>query len=189
VRIGNKRVAVTGSIYLGHSLELMGKLHKAVQVYRDAFQFAQQDGREMPVACYLHIDLARVLYELNNLAGADQHLTTGIQQSQMLGDDRIEKIGLNLLARLYLAKDDFEKAIQTIHNAQQIPQSPDIVYDMRGSEFPQVRMWLRQDKFDEITAWLRQSGVRVGSAVDYKIKLTYTMHVRALIALARVSPN
>jgi LuxR family maltose regulon positive regulatory protein len=189
VRIGNKRVAVTGSIYQGHTQELMGQLQNAVQVYQDGFQFAQQDGREMSVACYLHIDLARVLYELNDLAGADQHLSTGIQQSRLLGDDRIEKIGLNLLARLYLALVDFEKAVQSIQDAEQISQSPDIVYDMRGSEYPQVRLWLRQDKFDEIEAWLKQSEISGGSAADYKIKLTYTMHARALIALARLSPN
>jgi LuxR family maltose regulon positive regulatory protein len=116
-------------------------------------------------------------------------LTAGIQQSQLLGDDRIEKIGLNLLARLYLAQGDFEKVIQSIQDAEQIPQSPDIVYDMRGSEYPQVRLWLRQDMIDEIEAWLKQSEISVKRTADYKIKLTYTMHARALIALARVSPN
>ena len=60
---------------------------------------------------------------------------------------------------------------------------------MRGSEYPQVRLWLRQNNLDEIAVWLQQNGVSLGSSADFKIKLTYTMQARALIALARVSPN
>jgi LuxR family maltose regulon positive regulatory protein len=186
---GNKRVAVTSAVYLGHALELEGHLQQAVSVYQNAFKFAEQDGRELPVACYLHIDFARVLYELNELDLAYQHLTEGIKQSQLLADDRIEKIGHSLLTRVYLAAGDFAQAVNSIHNAEQIIPSPEIIYDMRGGEYPHVRLWLKQKKVKEIDGWLNESGIMVGSTADFKIKVTYTMHARAMIALARAYPD
>jgi len=185
----NRRVAVTGAIYLGHALELEGHLQQAVQVFQDAFQFTKQDGRELPVACYLHIDLARILFERNDLELAKQHLTKGIQQSQLLADDRIEDIAHGLLTRVYLATEDFENAETSIRNAQKFVPSQGIVYDMRGGEYPEVRLWLKQNNFHEIKRWLEENAAIVGSSEYFKMRLSDTMYARANIALARANPD
>ncbi|MCJ7700645.1 MAG: tetratricopeptide repeat protein, partial [Anaerolineales bacterium] len=116
---GHKRVAVASALYLGVSLELEGRLRQAVEHFQDSFQLAEQDGRELPLAGYLHVDLARILYELNELNLASQHLKEGIKLCQRLSDGRVEKIGHCLLARVYLAKGDFANASNSIQNAEQ----------------------------------------------------------------------
>jgi len=186
---GNKRVAVTSAIYLGHSLELEGHLQKAVDLFQDSFQFAEQDGRELPVAAYLHVDLARVLYEMNELDRAYQHANEGIRLCKLLADDRVEKIGHCLLTQVYLAKMDFAMAAKSIQNAEQINPSPKTLYDMRGTEYPKIWLWLKQKKLTEIETWLNESGLNKDKISDFKIKLTYSMHARALIALSREQPE
>ena len=49
---GNKRVAVTSAGYLGHTLELEGRLQQAVGHLKESLQLTQQDGAELPVAAY-----------------------------------------------------------------------------------------------------------------------------------------
>ena len=154
---GNKRVAVTSAIYLGHALELEGHLQQAAQVFQNAFQFAEQGNRQLPVACYLHIDLARVLYELNEVDLANQHLAKGIRQSQLLADDRIEDIAHGLMTRVNLAAGNFEQAANSIRAGKKFFPSPGITYDMRGGEYPEVRYWLKQKKYQEIEHWLEES--------------------------------
>jgi len=181
----NRRVAATSAVYHGHALELEGRLQQAIQVYQNAFERTQQDGRELPIACYLNIDFARVLYEQNELDKAVQHFTRGIQQSQILADARIESLGNSLLTRAYLASDDYENAVAAIRNAEKFKPSPDIIYDMRGGEFPRVRLWLKQKEHHKIESWLQNNNYNLDPSVNFKSRMTYAMHARAMIALAR----
>ena len=182
---GNKRVAVTSSMYLVHTLELEGKLHQAIRLCQDTFQFVEQDGRELPISGYIHIDLARVLYELNQLELAHRHLKEGIKLCQLLSDKRVEEIGHCLLTQIYLARGDFAEAANAVRNSERFNPSPKVVYDMRGVEYPKIRLWLKQKNLKEIEAWLDKSKPKLDNGANFKLKLTYTMHARALIALGQ----
>ena len=186
---GNKMLEVSGACNLAHSLELEGHLQLAVNLFQDSFQLAEQDGRVLPVAGYIHIELARVLYELNELDLAGDHLVEGIKLCQRLADGRAEGIGHCLLARVHLAEGDFDSVVNSIQNAEQADPSPDTSFDLRGGEYPQIRLWLKEKKLKEVDTWLEESGVNVDSVSFFKTKLTYTMHARALVALGREHPD
>jgi LuxR family maltose regulon positive regulatory protein len=185
---GNKRVAVTSAVYLGHSLELEGHLGQAVELFQNSFQLAEQDGGYLPLAAYLHVELGRVLYQLNELNLAMQHLEKGVQLCQQLSDGRVEKIGHCFLVRVYLANGDFANATHSMRLAERAHPAPETSVDMRGAEYPQVRLWLKQEKLDQVRAWLDESGVTASNISHFKAKMTYTMHARALIALGREHP-
>jgi LuxR family maltose regulon positive regulatory protein len=182
---GNKRVAVTSAVYLGHALELEGHLEQAMELLQDSFQLAKQDGRELSVAGYLHVEVARILYELNEVDLAGQHLMDGIKLCQRLSDSRVEQLGHCLLARLHLARGDLAKAVHSIRNAERARVAPEAKVDMRGAEYPEVRLWLKQDKLGEVETWLDENDANLDHITHFKTKLTYTMHARALIALGR----
>ncbi len=186
---GNKRVAVASALYLGHSLELEGHLQQAVTHFQDSFQLTKQDGRELPIACYLHVDISRLLYELDELKLASQHLKVGIEQCQQLSDGRVEKLGHCLMARVYLAQGDFENALTSIQTAEQTHPGTEATVDMRGAEYPHIRLWLQQKKLREVEAWLNEGSINLKNISHFKTKLTYTMHARALIALGRAYPD
>ena len=56
---------------------------------------------------------------------------------------------------------------------------------MRGQEFPQVWLWLKQNRFKDAAAWLEGNPVDLASITFFKRKLIHTMHARAMIALGR----
>gem|GEM_PF-56060 len=176
---GNKMLAVSAACNLAHVLELEGHLQRAVKLFRDTFQMAEQDGTVLPVAGYIHVDLARPLYELNDLDAASQHLKEG----------RAEKIGHCLLARVQLAQGKHASVLDSIQKAQDADPSPSTPFDLRGGEYPQIRLWLKEKKFTDLGEWLKQSGANVDDVPFFKTKLTYTMHARALIALGREYPE
>jgi len=185
----NKRVAVTSTMYLGHAMELEGKLHQAVEIYQAAFQFVEQEGRELPLAGYPHVELARVLYELNELESSRQHLKLGIAFCELLSDKRVENMGYCLLAQLYLAQRNITEAANAIQKSEQFSPSPEIVYDMRGVEYPKVRLWLKQNNLKEIENWLNENKPRSDNGTNFKSRLTYTMQARVMIALGREAPK
>ena len=186
---GNIMLEVSGTCNLAHSLELEGHLQQSKKLFQDTFHLTEQDGKLLPVAGYIHVEIARVLYELNELDLASQHLMEGIKLCQRLADGRAEKIGHCLLAMVHLAKGDFADVVNSIQNAEQADPSPETSFDLRGGEYPHVRLWLKEKKLKDVDAWIKESGVKVNNVSHFKTKLTYTMHARALIALGREQPD
>jgi LuxR family maltose regulon positive regulatory protein len=186
---GNIMLEVSGACNLAHSLELEGHLQQSVKLFQDTFQLTEQDGKLLPVAGYIHVEIARVLYELNELDLASQHLMEGIKLCQRLADGRAEKIGHCLLARVQIAQGNFANVVDSIQKAEQADPSPETSFDLRGGEYPNIRLWLKEKKLKEVDAWIKESGVNVNNVSHFKTKLTYTMHARALIALGREHPD
>jgi len=186
---GNKRLEMSGSCNLGHSLELEGHLQQALELFQDTFRIAEQDGGVLPVAGYIHNELAKVLYELNELDLAGHHLTEGIKLCQRVPDGRAVSFAHCLLARVQLAKGDLAGAASSIRKAEEADPSPETTFDMRGADYPHVRLWLKEKRLKEVDAWLTESGVNVDNVSHFKTKLTYTMHARALIVLGREHPD
>jgi LuxR family maltose regulon positive regulatory protein len=186
---GNKMLAVSAACNLAHALELEGHLQQAIKLFQDSYQLAEQGGKALPVAGYIHVELARVLYELNELGSASQHLKEGIKLCQRLVDGRAEKIGYCLLARVQLAQGKFADVLDSIQKAEGADPSPGTSFDLRGGEYPQIRLWLRQKKLKGLDVWLKESGINVDEVSYFKTKLTYTMHARVLITLARDHPD
>jgi LuxR family maltose regulon positive regulatory protein len=186
---GNKMLAVSGACNLAYALELEGHLEQAVKLFQDSFQLAEQDGHVLAVAGYIHVELARTLYELNDLDAASQHLREGIELCQQLADGRAEKIGHCLLARVQLAQEKSASVLDSIQKAKDADPSPGTPFDLRGGEYPQVWLWLKENKCQELKSWLKESSVNLDDVSFFKTKLTYTMHARVLIALGRKHPE
>jgi LuxR family maltose regulon positive regulatory protein len=186
---GNRRVAVASDIYLGHSLELEGKLQKSAEYFRDSLQLTKQDGKELPLSAYLHVDFARVLYEMNELESAVHHLQEGIKRCQWLSENRVEKIGHRILSRVYLAHGDLSNAHNSIQIGEQTHPSAEPKVDMRGTEYIHIWLFLKQNKIKKMIAWLEESDLNLNNVSHFKTKMTYTMHARILIAVAREYPG
>ncbi|NCF69438.1 MAG: hypothetical protein GWP61_26085 [Chloroflexi bacterium] len=141
---GNKLLEVSSACNHAYVLELEGHLQQAIKIYQDAFLIAERDGREIPVAGYIYIDLARLLYELDELGLASQHLKKGNKLCRQLMDGRAEKIGHLLLARVQLAQGDVVNALNSIKNAEKAYPGQETSFDLRGGEYAQIRLWLKE---------------------------------------------
>jgi LuxR family maltose regulon positive regulatory protein len=174
---------------LAHTIEHKGHLQQALKLFQDSFQFAEQDGLALHVAGYSNGDLARILYELNDLEAASQHLEESIDLCQLLGDRRAETIGHRLLARVRLAQGKHAGVLDSIEKARDADPSPGAPFDLRGGEFPQIRLWLKESKLKDLETWLLESSVSIDDEPNFKTKLTYAMHARVLVALGREYPD
>jgi LuxR family maltose regulon positive regulatory protein len=186
---GNRRVAVASALYLGDTLEAEGHLQQAIELFEDSLQALERDGTESPLSGYLHVEVGRLYYEMGELDRASQHLREGINQCQLLSDGRVEQIGRRFLVRLCLARGDLTGALRALRHAERAHHGVAPSVDMRGGEYAQVRLWLEQNKLSEVRTWLEQSGADPDDTDHFKTKLTYTMHARALVALARECPE
>jgi LuxR family maltose regulon positive regulatory protein len=186
---GDIMLTVSAICNLAHAIEHKGHLQQALKLFQDSFQFAEQDGRASPVAGYSNGDLARILYELNDLEAASQHLEESIDLCQLLGDRRAETIGHCLLARVRLAQGNHAGVLDSIEKARDADPSPVAPFDLRGGEYSQIWLWLKESKLKDLETWLLESGISIDDEPNFKTKLTYAMHARVLVALGREYPD
>jgi LuxR family maltose regulon positive regulatory protein len=93
------------------------------------------------------------------------------------------------LAQVHLAKGDFANVVTSIQKAEQAESSPETLFDMRGGDYPHIRLWLKEKRLKDLESWIKQSGIKADEISYFKIKLAFTMHSRVLIALGREYPN
>jgi len=179
---GSMMLAVSGGCNLAHAIELEGHLQEALELFQDLFKFVEQDGKVLPVAGYIHVEIARLFHELNQLDLASQHLIDGIQLCKQLADGRAETIGHGLLTRVQLAQGNIAEAINSVQNAKDANPSPDTPFDLRGGEYPEIWLWLKENNLKNLDAWLKENRAKVDEGSFFQ-RISFAMHARVLIAL------
>ncbi|CAM4256372.1 LuxR family maltose regulon positive regulatory protein [Paenibacillus endophyticus] len=102
--IGHFIISIMAAIGLGSIQEADNQLYLAAQSYRKALQLAGDPP--LSVACEAHLGLARVLYEWNDLAAAEQHAIRSVELAKLI--ERSDRFVASevLLARVKLAQGD-----------------------------------------------------------------------------------
>ncbi|MEJ2598821.1 MAG: LuxR C-terminal-related transcriptional regulator [Anaerolineales bacterium] len=186
---GNSMVIITSTVRLAHSLELAGHLQQAKGVLRNAFELANNYGRNLPVSGYIHIEFGRMLYELNELDHAEGHLTEGIKLCRQMADGHAEKVGHFLLAKVKIARGDYEGAQASMQEGEQAFHPSKVVYDLREADFPHIWLWLKEANLSELRAWSEINDHSPLEIAHFKTRLTLTMQARVLLALGREFPE
>jgi LuxR family maltose regulon positive regulatory protein len=185
---GNTMLAVSGGCNFAYAIELEGQLHQALESFQDLFQFAKQDGQVAPAEGYIHVDIARLFYEWNHLELASQHLIDGIKLCQRLADGRAETIGHGLLTRVQIARGDITRAFKSVQNARDANPSPETFFELRGGEFPETWLWLKENNIKKLTGWLDDNRINIDEGSFFK-RFTLITHARVFIALGREYPD
>jgi len=185
----NSMVVITSTVRLAHSLELAGHLQQAAGVLRNAFEIANNDGIILPVSGYIHIEIGRMLYELNKLDHAEEHFIEGIKLCQQIAVGHAEKVGHFLLAKVKIARGEFEGAKASIQEGDKAFHPTKVVYDLREADFPHVWLWLRVGNLPELKAWLEINHHSPLEIAHFKTRLTLTMQARVQIALGQEYPE
>ncbi len=149
----NTIIDILASIGLGTIQEAETHLDLAIQTYRHAVQLIEDPL--LPVACMVndaplpgayeaHLGLARLLYEWNDLEGAQQHGQHGVQSAKQANDTDGVIAGDILLARLHLAQGDVAGAAALLAEAGQSSRQHNIVHRLPEIAAAQVLVLLRQ---------------------------------------------
>jgi LuxR family maltose regulon positive regulatory protein len=107
------------------------------EVLRSIVEPSEQAGRPLPIAGGLYVLLGSVLLEWNDLEGADQALTKGLELAKLMQRDSVRNDGYIALARLRQAQGNVARAF-------------DLLEQVVGVEAValKIRFWLVQAEHD-----------------------------------------
>ena len=134
---------ILATAVLGHIQELENQLHQAAETYQRVLQL--HGDHPQPNASEVHLGLARISYEWNDLDAAEQHG----QQSLLLArqyDRLIDRFIVSevFLARLKLARGDIDGAAKMLTQVQQTAQQENFTQRLPDITVVQVLTLLRQ---------------------------------------------
>lgn len=108
---GNRMIAVVASIALGHLQENDNQLHLAARTYGRALQKLGEQPHG--VACEVHLGLARIQYEWNDLVAAAAHAEKSSRLATLLECDA--GLGADvLLAQILLSRAETDAALNLL---------------------------------------------------------------------------
>ena len=117
---GNRMISVVASIALGHLQENDNQLHLAARTYGRALQ--KLGDQPHGVACEVHLGLARIHYEWNELAVAASHAEKSSRLAALLECDA--GLGADvLLAQILLSRAETDAALGLLSKASTAAQT------------------------------------------------------------------
>jgi LuxR family maltose regulon positive regulatory protein len=131
-------------------LELrQGRLRDAASYWRKALVGIEDPttwgGFPMPLIGWVHIRMGEVLYEWNELAAADDHLSRGLERAELGGDIRAMLAGYIIAGRLSLTANDVATAGAYLERARPLMESARFPDWIGPFERFQIEVWLAQD--------------------------------------------
>jgi LuxR family maltose regulon positive regulatory protein len=150
----NHYARMTALTYLGIIQAVYGRLHRAAELCRQVIQL----GGQSPTVAPAHIELGALFYEWNDLETAARHLEIGIQQSERMGNILIQSDGYRTLAILQQARGDYQGALATIQQADQLAESRQASPANRALNATfRVRLALAQGDLPTAQVWAAQA--------------------------------
>jgi len=139
---------ILATIGLGNVQEADNQLYQAAETYRHILQLT--GDQPLQIIGEVHLGLARILYEWNDLDGAEQHGQQSLQLEQQY-DKVIDRFIICevFLARLKLAQGDVASAATVLAQADQSARSQNFMYRIPEVAAEQVLMLLRQGNLEE----------------------------------------
>lgn len=154
----------------------LGQLHRAAELYQRALRVITAQGwQELPATSAIHVGLGDLMYEWNELAAAERHLTTGTRLASEGGETAILIRGYTGLSRMRTAQGNPSAATEFLQKAVQL---------MPGPSLMAFQAWLHLAWGDSVTAvrWVKTCGLHTGDAPTYTREMEYCLLVRVLVA-------
>jgi LuxR family maltose regulon positive regulatory protein len=129
-RSDNRYAAAIAQIFLCSIVTARGKLHQAAAAYQ---QLIEQSGPS-PIAALARVNLARLLYEWNDLKAAAQQAQRGIESSQRGGNAEVVLASYRTLALIKQAQGDVAAAQTALQESVHLAEQPGLSPSARWHE-------------------------------------------------------
>ncbi len=160
-----------------------GRLCQAMQTCRQAMQTATSTTGEMhiyPTTGYVHIEMAKILYEKNDLPAALCHVTDGLAHLEQGGIPDSFGVGHALLSHIQQARGDEDAAVAAMQKAIAIAQSSGMPRFTHLMAAHQARLWLAQGQCRQARDWA--DAYRQLAPVEYLREFEDLTLVRVMLA-------
>jgi LuxR family maltose regulon positive regulatory protein len=176
------------SIALGDVRQTQGRLGDAVHAYRRALDLAASDSGAGPLrgTADMHVAIAAVLLERDDLAGAAEHLSTSDGLGEHLGLPQHPYRSRVVLARLREADGDLDQALELLDHADRV-YAGDYSPNARPVPAVRARLRLRRGELGHAQAWARQRHLSAEDDLSYLREYEHLTLARILIARHRTA--
>ncbi len=131
-----------------------GRLREAEEAYRRALRFVTEEGVELfPPAGVVHIGMADLSYERNDLDGAERDLKIGIKLAEQTKEVSNLVWGYVTLSRVRRARGDEEGAIETARQAERVARTSGAELQMALVGAWMARLVLARGDLAEVAAF------------------------------------
>lgn len=193
---GNRHITQLALWSLGLLRAEQGRLEQALDSFRRALPLsqptaAQESPDSLPNPGRVHLSLAEVLYQRNELGAAQQELATGLARLGDSEDSGVLAGGYLILARLKQAQSDHPAAVQAIQEAVALAHSqPGPLYWTPQIAAYRAWLWLLEDNLQAVEIWARERSLwplTLPEQIPYLHEAEYLLVVRLLLAQAQVT--
>ncbi len=169
-------------ITLGDIRCVQGRLEDAMGHYRWALELAAEaSATPLRGSADMHVGMAGVLLERNDLAAAAQHLATSAQLGEPNGLPQNPYRWRVVTARLREAQGDLDAALQLLEDAVRV-YAGDYSPNVRPVPAVLARLRLRRGERHHAEAWARERGLSAGDEPAYLKEYEHLTLARVLLA-------
>jgi len=172
---------------LGEVQRAQGHLDAALATYRQGLDTGDE-GSRTGLTGLVHVGLAQVLYERNELTAALEHATQGVTLCRQLAVTWPLAIGLATLARIRQAHGDAAAALEAMGQAGQVELSPQVITLLNPVPSQRARLLLAQGDVHAAAQWTTAAGLSPGDEPDYPREPAYLVLARVLLAQNDAGP-
>jgi LuxR family maltose regulon positive regulatory protein len=178
------------TITLGDIRRTQGRLTAAVSTYRRALDLTESPVGTEPLrgTADMHVGLAGVLLERNDLAGAREHLATARQLGEHNGLPQNPYRWRVVMARLREAEGDADEALRLLNEAERVYVG-DFAPDVQPVPAVRARLRIRRNELREARAWADERQLTTDDAASYLREFEYLTLARLHIAQRRAEPG
>lgn len=186
---GDLPTALLATANLGAAVKTHSQYHDAGTIFRQGILLGERaNASHLPATVYLYTDLSEVLYEWNDLDGAEPLIQEALKRCEQWGLTRAMVTSTRLRARWLAARGQIPEAQAQIEAAVQLAAQHRLPhhYSAPARAF-QVQLWLRTGDIASASTWMEQSGIVQETGIDKPRESEYLAFAR--VALAKGQPD
>jgi LuxR family maltose regulon positive regulatory protein len=173
---------VGGALALADIRIGQGRLHEAMRAYERALQLATaQGGPVLRGTADMHVGMAELYRERNDLDAATRHLQTSTELGEHLGLPQHPYRWRVAMARLREARGDADGALELLGEAER-RHVIDLFPNVRPVAAVRTRVWIAQGRLDEALGWAREQGLSAEDDLSYLREFEHLTLARLLLA-------
>jgi LuxR family maltose regulon positive regulatory protein len=161
------RTAMFASRYLASVCIEQGRLSEAEAILRQALHFAGAgEGARVPACGIVHIGLAELLYERNELGAALHHARLGLALGESGGEIKVLLGGYCILALIFAARGERGRAWQEVWKAERIATIGKVTWLSKQVAAIAIRLSLMQNDRGGAERALRTIGLDAHAGIE-----------------------
>ncbi|MDQ1712075.1 MAG: hypothetical protein QOE45_1525 [Frankiaceae bacterium] len=181
-RAGHDADVIAGAVTLADIRIAQGRLAEAMAYYERGLGRATQPGRPtLRGAPDMHVGIAELHRERNDLAGARRHLAAARDIGEAAGFGQHPYRWRVATARLRQAEGDLDGAVELLDEAERV-YNTDFSPEVQPVPAVRARVHLAQGRRDEALRWARDRSLAADDALSYVREYEHVTLARILLA-------